>query len=131
MVFISPSWVPKLPGQFPICFQTTDARANYCFNTAPPSNVPIHEFMLSDTYRGVSASKSRNPFTCGISGKSYTYAEVSERVEYLSRALHKELGFFPNEGTEWDKVIGIFALNTVWSSIVIFCTGCFLILLYR
>jgi len=69
--------------------------------------------MLSDTHRGVSASKSRNPFTCGLSGKTYTYAEVSERVEHLSRALHKELGFFPNEGTEWDRVIGIFALNTV------------------
>jgi hypothetical protein len=36
-----------------------------------------------------------------------------DRVEHLARALSKELGWQPNRGTEWDKVAGIFALNTV------------------
>ncbi len=36
-----------------------------------------------------------------------------DRVDYLARALSNEFGWHPNEGTEWDKVIGIFALNTV------------------
>lgn len=36
-----------------------------------------------------------------------------DRVEHLARALSKEFGWRPNKGTEWDKVIGIFALNTV------------------
>ncbi|KAG9240131.1 amp dependent CoA ligase-like protein [Calycina marina] len=94
MVFTSPSWVPKL--------------AYY-----PPDTVPLSEFMLSDEYRFTSAAKSRNPFTCGISGKSYSYAEVSERVECIARALSKELGWAPNKGTEWDKVVGLFALNTI------------------
>lgn len=35
------------------------------------------------------------------------------RVEHLARALSKEFGWQPNKGTEWDKVVGIFALNTV------------------
>ena len=36
-----------------------------------------------------------------------------DRVDHLARALSKEFGWEPNKGTEWDKVIGIFALNTV------------------
>ena len=38
---------------------------------------------------------------------------MKDRVDYLSRALSKELGIKPNEGTEWDKVIGCFSLNTI------------------
>ena len=39
--------------------------------------------------------------------------EMVSRVESLARGLAKELGWEPNKGTEWDKVAGIFALNTV------------------
>lgn len=94
MVFYPPSWVPKLPFD-------------------PPDSIPISEFMLEDKYGRHPIAKSRPFFICGISGKKVTGEEAKERVEYLSRALAKELGWSPNEGTEWDKVCGVFSLNTV------------------
>jgi len=69
--------------------------------------------MLEDKYRKHPIKSSRNPFTCGLSGKTYTTQQVVERVEHLAQGISKELGWQPNQGTEWDKVIGIFALNTV------------------
>lgn len=96
MVFYPPSWVPKLPFD-------------------PPDSIPISEFMLEDKYGRNPIAKSRPFFICGISGKQVTGEEAKERVEYLSRALAKELGWNPNEGTEWDKVCGVFSVNTVSS----------------
>jgi ribosome assembly protein SQT1 len=69
--------------------------------------------MLDDNYGRCPLEKSRNPFTCGISGRTYSAVEMVDRVEHLARALAKEFGWQPNNGTEWDKVIGIFAFNTV------------------
>ncbi|TVY80572.1 Acyl-CoA ligase easD [Lachnellula suecica] len=94
MVFTPPSWVPKLPHD-------------------PPDSIPISEFMLDEKHGRCALKSSRNPFTCGISGKTYTAAEQVDRVELLARALAKEFGWGPNEGTEWDKVIGIFSFNTI------------------
>jgi len=79
----------------------------------PPDTVPISQFMLDDAYGRCPQKESKNPFTCGISGRTYTGLEMVERVDHLARALSKEFGWHPNKGTEWDKVIGIFALNTV------------------
>ncbi|KAK0105222.1 hypothetical protein ONS96_004622 [Cadophora gregata f. sp. sojae] len=93
MVFTPPSWVPKLPDV--------------------PDTVPISQFMLDDSYGRCPLKKSRNPFTCGLSGKTYTASEMVGRVDQLARALAKEFGWQVNKGTEWDKVVGIFALNTV------------------
>lgn len=39
--------------------------------------------------------------------------DMRDRVDYLARGLSKELGFHPNEATEWDKVIAVFSVNTV------------------
>jgi ribosome assembly protein SQT1 len=69
--------------------------------------------MLDEKHGRCPLKSSRNPFTCGISGLTYTAAEQVDRVELLARSLSKEFGWQPNKGTEWDKVIGIFALNTV------------------
>jgi hypothetical protein len=69
--------------------------------------------MLDDAYGRRPLKTSRNPFTCGISGKTYTAQEMVDRTDLLARALAKEFGWQPNQGTEWDKVAGIFALNTV------------------
>lgn len=69
--------------------------------------------MLDDAYGRRPLKTSRNPFTCGISGKTYTAQEMVDRTDRLARALSKEFGWQPNQGTEWDKVAGIFALNTV------------------
>jgi len=69
--------------------------------------------MLDDAYRACPLKASRNPFTCGLSGKTFTAVELVDRVEFLARALSKEFEWHPNKGTEFDKVIGIFSLNTI------------------
>lgn len=69
--------------------------------------------MLDEKHGRCPLKESRDPFTCGISGKTYSALEMVDRVDHLARALSKEFGWAPNEGTEWDKVAGIFALNTV------------------
>lgn len=94
MVFTSPSWVPKLPFD-------------------PPDSIPICDFMLEEHYGRHPLGYSNNPFTCGLTGKTYSSLEVRERVDYLARGLAKELGFHPNKGSEWDKVIAVFSVNTL------------------
>ncbi|KAK3166947.1 hypothetical protein OEA41_010072 [Lepraria neglecta] len=94
MVFTPPSWVPKLPFD-------------------PPDSIPISEFMLNEEFGRHPLHHARAPFTCGLSGAEYSALEVRDRVEKLARGLSKELGWQPNKGTEWDKVIGVFSLNTI------------------
>ncbi len=48
-----------------------------------------------------------------MTGKTYTISEVKDRVDKLARGLSKELGLQPNKGSEWDKVIAVFSVNTV------------------
>lgn len=91
--FTAPSWVPQLP---PI-----------------PDSVSVPDFIFNDDYRFCPTSKAPNPFTCGMTGKTYTNAQTKERVELLARGLGKEMGWSPNKGTEWDKVAAVFAVNTV------------------
>ena len=69
--------------------------------------------MLDEKHGRHPFKDSLNPFTCGLSGKTYSGKQMVERTDALARGLAKELGWQPNEGTEWDKVAGIFALNTV------------------
>ncbi|KAL4958313.1 hypothetical protein BDW69DRAFT_190970 [Aspergillus filifer] len=78
-----------------------------------PDNIPISQFMLSEGNGRHPLSKSRDPFTCGLTGKTYSTLEVKDRVEYLSRAVAKLLGWEPNRGSEWDKTLVIFSLNTI------------------
>jgi len=94
MVFYPPPWAPRLPFD-------------------PPDSIPISEFMLEDRYGRYALAKSRPFFVCGLTGKKITGAEVKERVDLLARGLANELGWSPNEGTEWDKVCGVFSVNTV------------------
>lgn len=98
MPFHPPSWVPQLPSD-------------------PPDSISIEKFMFDENYDRYPLGYSNPPFTCGLTGKSYSALDVKERIDWLARALSKELGFQPNEGTEWDKVIGVFSVNTVcaWS----------------
>lgn len=93
MVFSPPSWVPKLPHV--------------------PDDVPLCDFMLDERYGRCSLGLSRPPFTCAISGRSYSALEVADRVDHLASAIAKEFGWHPNQGSEWDKVVGIFSLNAV------------------
>lgn len=79
----------------------------------PPDSISIADFVFDDKHRDRSLEKSGSPFTCGLSGKTYGVQVVKERVDLLARGLSKELGWLPNEGTEWDKVVGVFSFNTV------------------
>ena len=93
MVFSPPSWVPKLPHV--------------------PDDIPLCDFMLDECYGRCPLRLSYPPFTCGISGRSYSALEVADRVDHLASAIGKEFGWQPNQGSEWDKVVGIFSLNAV------------------
>ena len=95
MVFTAPPWVPKLAFE-------------------PPDSIPISEFMLNEKYGRHPLAQSKPPFTCGLTGAEYSALNVRERVDKLARALSRELGWQANRGTEWDKVAGVFSINTVW-----------------
>ncbi|KAK3394750.1 hypothetical protein B0H63DRAFT_461848 [Podospora didyma] len=94
MVFYPPPWVPKLPFD-------------------PPDSITIGEFMRTEVYGRQPIAKSRNPYTCGITGKTFTTAESFERTEDLAKALAKTMGWEPNVDSPWDKVIGVFSFNTI------------------
>lgn len=94
MVFVTPDWVPKLPFE-------------------PPDSIPISEFMLNEKYGRHHYSDSRPPFTCGLTGTEYSALEVRDRVDKLAKSLSKELQWSPNKGSEWEKVVGVFSINTV------------------
>lgn len=74
--------------------------------------------MLDDKHGRCPLAQSKNPFTCGLTGKTYTAKEMVTRVDHLARGMAEEFGWKPNQGTEWDKVVGIFALNTVCDKIL-------------
>ncbi|RHZ54599.1 hypothetical protein CDV55_102806 [Aspergillus turcosus] len=78
-----------------------------------PDNIPISEFMLNEKYGRHPVGQSRDPYTCGLTGKSYSVSQVAERVDLLARALAKEFNWAPNSSTEWDKTVAIFSLNTI------------------
>ncbi|KAM0470468.1 hypothetical protein ACHAP7_009532 [Fusarium lateritium] len=79
----------------------------------PPDSISVAEFMSSEAYGRLPLSQSRNPYTCGVTGKTYTFREVIDREDFLARALSKELQFDPSDGSEWDRVVAIFSVNTI------------------
>ncbi|KAI2617130.1 acetyl-CoA synthetase-like protein [Hypoxylon sp. NC1633] len=105
MVFTPPAWVPQLPFD-------------------PPDSIPIHEFWSSERYGRQPLDKSRNPYTCGITGKTFTAAEMTERYQLLARSLAKRLGWRANEETPWDKVIGLFSFNSIDYHMCTFAVHC-------
>jgi hypothetical protein len=94
MVFKSPSWVPSLP--CPI-----------------PDDIPVGEFVLSGYQSPRSETPGASPLICGITGKQYSLKTLSEQVDLVARSLSNELGWKPNEGESWDKVLGIYSFNSV------------------
>lgn len=78
-----------------------------------PDSIPISQFMQDENYGRHPLGYSRNPFTCGLSGRTYTALELKERADHLARGISQELSWHPNKGTEWDKVAGIYSLNTI------------------
>ncbi|KXJ88360.1 phenylacetyl-ligase [Microdochium bolleyi] len=94
MVFHPPAWVPQLPFD-------------------PPDSITIADFMQSEEYGRHPTSLSRNPFTCGVTGRTYSVKDFFARCELLSRSIARRLEWSPNDGTPWDKVIAIFSLNSI------------------
>ncbi|KAH7253448.1 hypothetical protein NW759_007219 [Fusarium solani] len=94
MVFTSPEWVPQL-------------------SIDPPDSISLHDFMATENFGRLPFSQSRNPFTCGLTGKTYSASEAGQRADFLARAIARKLDFSPNEGVEWDKVVAIFSLNAI------------------
>ncbi|KAJ4298632.1 hypothetical protein N0V88_003663 [Collariella sp. IMI 366227] len=94
MVFYPPPWAPKLPFD-------------------PPDSITIGEFMRSEIYGRRAIAKSRNPFTCGLTGKTYSVTEAHKRSDLIAKALSKIMGWEPNADLPWDKVIAVFSFNTV------------------
>ena len=94
MPFYAPLSIPALP-------------------THIPDDITVADFMFQASAERHSLEICRPPFTCGLTGKQYSALEVKDRVEALTRGLAKELDWRPTEGTEWDKVIGVYSVNTV------------------
>lgn len=80
-----------------------------------PDSITLEQFLNDDKYGRHPLAASRNPYTCGITGKTYTPAEVARRTDLMARAIGKRLRFTPNEDTEWDRVVALYSVNTVWS----------------
>lgn len=78
-----------------------------------PDNLSICDFMLDEKNGRVPHSESKDPYTCGITGQTYSSQQVVERVDQIARGLSKEFGWSPNQGTEWDKTLAVFSVNTV------------------
>jgi hypothetical protein len=78
-----------------------------------PDSISVADFINTENAGRRSFDKSKRPYTCGVTGKSRTAAEVAQRVDFLARGLAKTVGFDPNDGTAWDRVVAIYALNTV------------------
>ncbi|PTB45151.1 uncharacterized protein TrAFT101_000610 [Trichoderma asperellum] len=94
MVFTPPSYVPQLPDI--------------------PDSITIEEFLRDEKHgRLLPLAKSRNPYTCGLTGKTYTAVQVAERTDLLARAIGKRLGFNLHEETEWERVVAIYSVNAI------------------
>ncbi|KAM5346992.1 hypothetical protein ACJ41O_009997 [Fusarium nematophilum] len=112
MVFLPPPGVPPLPFAQP--FDATQLLTPGPSPSAdPPDSVTIPDFVFTENYGRKPFARSRNPYTCGFTGKTYTTAQVVEREDLLARAIAKRLGYDVAEGTEWDRVVGLYSLNTI------------------
>ncbi|KAL7790798.1 hypothetical protein V8C37DRAFT_384060 [Trichoderma ceciliae] len=93
MVFTPPSWTPQLPD--------------------PPDSITVEEFIRHEKHGRYPLAIARNPYTCGITGKTYSAAQVVERTDLMARAIGKRLGFKPDEETEWERVVAIYSANAI------------------
>lgn len=78
--------------------------------------------MQDESIRPLPIASSHRPFTCGVTGATYTHHEFFDRCERLARTLASDHGWPQDAQTPWDKVACIFSLNTV-SCIAAFLPG--------
>ncbi|QPC70334.1 hypothetical protein HYE68_001086 [Fusarium pseudograminearum] len=109
MTFNPPSWAPQLPSTYlrltlyPTILTKTDI----------PDSISVADFINTDKAGRKAFSSSKNPYTCGVTGQSRSAAEVAQRVDFLARGLAKAVGFDAHDGTAWERVVAIYALNTI------------------
>ncbi|KAK4901009.1 hypothetical protein LTR27_002193 [Elasticomyces elasticus] len=92
MPFVPPSWCPPLP--------------------QVPDSISIESFMWEERYGRHPLGYSQDPFTDGLTGRTYNAFDLKDRIDHLARGLCNEFDWTP-ESSEWEKVIGVFSLNTV------------------
>ena len=68
-------------------------------------------------------AESKDSYTCGLTGRTVTAAQLKDDVEFLARALSTRLGWKVNEGKELEKVAVIFTMNTVGALVHSLVTG--------
>ncbi|GAO14840.1 uncharacterized protein UV8b_04079 [Ustilaginoidea virens] len=78
-----------------------------------PDSITVEEFINNPRYGRYPVAESRHPYTCGITGLSRSVAQVAQRTDLLARAIAKQLGFHPHRGTEWDRVVCLYSVNTI------------------
>ncbi|GKU20635.1 4-coumarate-- ligase 7 [Fusarium langsethiae] len=93
MTFNPPSWAPQLSNI--------------------PDSISVADFINADKAGRKAFSSSKSPYTCGVTGQSRSAAEVAQRVDFLARGLAKAVGFDAHDGTAWERVVAIYALNTI------------------
>ena len=74
-----------------------------------PDWLTVGDFVLGT--KGAPGDKA--PFVDPLSNQTYTIETLRLRVDHLARGLAEDLNWSPNEGSPWDKVVGVFSLNTV------------------
>ncbi|KAF5611183.1 phenylacetyl ligase [Fusarium subglutinans] len=74
MVFESPAWARALP------------------SVPLPDSITVEEFMYSEKQGRKSLKLSRNPYTCGLTGQTYTVAEVLRKGRLYGQSHSKTTG---------------------------------------
>lgn len=93
MGFLTPAWVPTLP--------------------EIPDTITLNDFIFEEEHGRAPFASSLDPYIDGVSGKRIGPLALKQNVECLARALARELNWGVNEGSEFSKVAGIFALNAI------------------
>jgi hypothetical protein len=78
-----------------------------------PNNCPLEEFLFNETYGRHKITQSRNPLTCGVTGRTFSTSELRRRVDLLARGIGQSLGWQPNKGTQWQKVVCVYSESSV------------------
>ena len=79
----------------------------------PPDNLTLEQFITSDEHRPIPFRLARPPFSDGCGEAGTQPAECLRRIDLLSRSLNHILDWRLDHGSEWNKVMAIFTLNTV------------------
>lgn len=84
-----------------------------------PDAVPLCDFMFDEKHGRRPIAESLDSYICGITAKRVSARQQKDRVAWLATSLAQNLGWSVNEGSEFDKVVAIFALNTVSCPILV------------